>query len=80
MLRMLKHLIVDATNILFVKRIGDQDIAQDNPVLAYNGYVEWFLLHVPLTIRIILSDENRNALYIHLNFLMTINIIHLMIL
>jgi hypothetical protein len=40
---MLQNAVGDATELAYVKQIGDQDIARGNPPLAYDGYMELLL-------------------------------------
>jgi hypothetical protein len=42
-LRMLQNAVGDATELAYVKQIGDQDIARGHPALAYDGYMELLL-------------------------------------
>ena len=38
-LRMLQNAVGDATELAYVKQIGDQDIARGNPLLRYKSYM-----------------------------------------
>jgi hypothetical protein len=42
-LRMLQNAVGDATELSYVKQIGDQDIARGNPPLAYESYMDLLL-------------------------------------
>ena len=63
-LRMLQNAVGDATELAYVKQIGDQDIARGNPPLRYESYME-LLLSACSTFdkKITLPGKQKRAVY-----------------
>ena len=63
-LRMLQNAVGDATELAYVKQIGDQDIARGNPPLRYEDYME-LLLSACSTFdkKITLPGKQKRAVY-----------------
>jgi uncharacterized membrane-anchored protein len=63
-LRMLQNAVGDATELAYVKQIGDQDIARGNPPLLYDSYME-LLLSACSTFdkKITLPGKQKRAVY-----------------
>jgi hypothetical protein len=66
-LRMFQNNVGEVSELAYVKPIGDQDIASDNPPLVYKTYS--CCLHVPHMTRTLFYPVNRNALYMHRNLI-----------
>jgi hypothetical protein len=61
-LRMLQNAVSDATELAYVKQIGDQDIARGNTPLAYDGYMELLLSACSTYDKNITPQVNRSVL------------------